>query len=124
MKKVMLLFYEMKIGALKRQRQNVTVSNSTNAGPRTKILLINNWKIYELITPYLSACKYTRQTTKPRLPKIWPGQEHYSKKKEHRDHIRALDIPTHQVVLQEVGAVIELHPKRKLNKPFAQSARD
>ena len=32
----MLLFYEMKIGALKRQRQNVTVSNSTNAGPRTK----------------------------------------------------------------------------------------
>ena len=36
LKKVMLLFYEMKIGALKRQRQNVTVSNSTNAGPRTK----------------------------------------------------------------------------------------
>ena len=106
----MLLFYEMKIGALKRQRQNVTVSNSTNAGPRTKILLINNWKMYELITltPFLSACKYTRQTSKPRLPKIWPGQEHYSKKKEHRDHIRALDIQTRQVVLQEVGVVIEL----------------
>ena len=103
-----MLFYEMKIGALKRHRHNVT----TNAGPRTKILLINNCKIYELIARYLSACKYTRQTTKPRLPKILPGQEHYSKKKEHRDHIRALDIQTHQVVLQEVGVVIELHPKR------------
>ena len=40
-------------------------------------------------------------------------------KREHREHIRALDIHTHQVVLQEVGAVIELHPKRKLNKPVS-----
>ena len=70
LKKVMLLFYEMKIEALKRQLQNVTVSNSTNAGPRTKILLINNCKNVwiEQVTPYLSACKYTanHQTAPPK----------------------------------------------------------
>ena len=61
-----MLFYEMKIGALKRQRQNVTVSNSTNAGPRTKILLINNWKMYELITPCMQVHTANHQTAPPK----------------------------------------------------------
>uniref|UniRef100_A0A8C5AAH4 THAP domain-containing protein 1 n=1 Tax=Gadus morhua TaxID=8049 RepID=A0A8C5AAH4_GADMO len=59
-----------------------------------------------------------------RLQREFGLQRNTTLKREHRDHIRALDIQTHQVVLQEVGAVIELHPKRKLNKPFAQSGRD